>query len=72
MVNLSPRELDVLRYISSGMSSQEAADSLNISKRTVDKHLQHIFTKLGVHNRVAAAAIYRRHTSISDHKQQLP
>ncbi len=48
------RERDVIACISQGMCSQETADQLRISKRTVDKHLENIYTKLGARNRVMA------------------
>jgi DNA-binding CsgD family transcriptional regulator len=48
------RELDVIRCICEGMPSQEASEKLSISKRTVDKHLENVYAKLGVSNRLAA------------------
>ena len=48
------REQDVIRCLLRGMPSQETAQELAISKRTVDKHLENIYTKLGVSNRLAA------------------
>jgi non-specific serine/threonine protein kinase len=54
---LSPRELDVLRLIAAGARDQEIADSLFISRRTVQTHVTHIFHKLGVETRAEATAI---------------
>lgn len=48
------RELDVVRCLELGMPSQETSEELSISKRTVDKHLENIYQKLGVCNRLAA------------------
>jgi DNA-binding CsgD family transcriptional regulator len=48
------RELDVIQCISGGMPSQKVSENLAISKRTVDKHLENIYIKLGVNNRLAA------------------
>ncbi|MCP5534971.1 MAG: helix-turn-helix transcriptional regulator [Akkermansiaceae bacterium] len=48
------RELDVIRCICEGMSSQVVSEKLSISKRTVDKHLENVYAKLGVSNRLAA------------------
>ncbi len=53
-VELSNREREVLRLIVEGMSSKEVADSLFCSKRTVDSHLNRIYEKLDVNNRVQA------------------
>ncbi len=52
---LTRRETDVLRWIARGKSNREIAVALNISPRTVKKHLEHIYKKLGVKSRLAAA-----------------
>lgn len=59
-LGLTPREGDVLRWIAAGKSNRDISAILNISARTVNKHLDHIFVKLGVENRTAAAAIATR------------
>jgi DNA-binding NarL/FixJ family response regulator len=59
-LSLTPREADVLLWISRGKSNRDASEILNISARTVNKHLEQIFIKLGVENRAAAAAIATR------------
>ncbi len=56
---LSGREWDVLRLVAGGHSNKEIARRLVVSARTVENHLAHIYTKLGVHNRVSAA-LYAR------------
>lgn len=53
-VRLTKREVEVLGLIAAGHSSKEAADSLYVSKRTVDFHLANIYDKLQVNNRVQA------------------
>jgi DNA-binding CsgD family transcriptional regulator len=53
---LTARELEVLQVAASGMTNAEIASSLAISARTVQKHLERAFEKLGVANRTAAAA----------------
>jgi DNA-binding CsgD family transcriptional regulator len=50
-VALSPRELDVARLAASGLASKDIGERLYISTRTVDNHLQRVFTKLGVTRR---------------------
>jgi DNA-binding NarL/FixJ family response regulator len=52
---LTTRELDVLRLVTDGRTNQEIAKSLGISDRTVEKHLERVYTKLGVASRVEAA-----------------
>ena len=53
---LTPRELDVLRLISSGLSNQAIADRLHISEHTVHRHVANALTKLDVPSRSAAVA----------------
>jgi DNA-binding CsgD family transcriptional regulator len=54
-LNLSARETDVLALVANGRSNVEIGAILGMSARTVQKHLEHIFQKLGVENRTAAA-----------------
>jgi DNA-binding NarL/FixJ family response regulator len=53
---LTTRESQVLLWISRGKSNREIGTILDISPRTVNKHLEQVFVKLGVENRAAAAA----------------
>jgi DNA-binding CsgD family transcriptional regulator len=53
---LTPREQDVLRWLSAGKTDRDIATILGISPRTVHKHLQRIYEKLGVETRTAAVA----------------
>ena len=48
--NLSDREIEILQLICEGLSNQEIADKLFISKRTVDKHRSNILDKTGTNN----------------------
>jgi DNA-binding NarL/FixJ family response regulator len=52
---LSQRELDVLQSLVKGRSNKEIAAALFISEATVKSHLQNLFAKLGVQDRVGAA-----------------
>jgi DNA-binding NarL/FixJ family response regulator len=53
-VKLSKREIEVLTLINEGYLSGEAAERLFISRRTVEFHLQSIYEKLNVSNRMRA------------------
>ncbi len=53
-VQLTPREGDVMHWLSYGKTTTEIAALLAISPRTVHKHLEHIYVKLGVETRTAA------------------
>ena len=54
---LTPRELEVLGWVAKGKTNRDIAEILGMSPRTVNKHLEHIFVKLGVETRSAAAAL---------------
>lgn len=53
---LTLRESDVLLWIANGKTNREIGQILEMSPRTVNKHLEQVFRKLGVENRTAAAA----------------
>jgi DNA-binding NarL/FixJ family response regulator len=54
---LTPREAEVLLWVSYGKSNRMISEILGISHRTVNKHLEQVFRKLGVETRAAAAAV---------------
>jgi DNA-binding NarL/FixJ family response regulator len=64
LAGLSPRELDVLRAIAQGHTNAAIADDLVLTRHAVEKHINSIFTKLGLsgdpdtHPRVRAALLY--------------
>jgi len=57
---LTEREAEVLAWVTRGKSNREISEILIISPRTVNKHLERIFTKLGVENRTAATSLAMR------------
>ena len=54
---LTAREAEVLELLTEGLSPGEIAGTLVISSKTVGTHLEHIFTKLGVHSQAEAVAV---------------
>lgn len=52
-VSLSERELQIIELVAAGLTNQEIAQKLEISKRTVDNHISNILNKTGTDNRVA-------------------
>lgn len=58
---LTPRELDVLRFLADGASTDHLAAELLISKATVRSHVKSLLAKLGVHSRVEAVSLFLRH-----------
>ncbi|ERJ20767.1 Diguanylate cyclase protein [Salinisphaera shabanensis E1L3A] len=53
---LTPRQAEVLLWVSRGKTNRDIGEILDMKPRTVNKHLEHIFPKLGVETRAAAAA----------------
>ncbi len=60
---LTPREEAVVTLVAEGRASKEIAALLGVVKKTVDKHLENAFRKLGVRNRTEAAAVWNRRTT---------
>ncbi len=58
---LSRREVDVLRLAARGLTARQIADRLFISPKTTDHHIQHIYNKIGVSTRAAAALWAMQH-----------
>lgn len=52
--DLTPRELEILRLVIAGKTNQQIACEVFISKKTVEFHLDHIYTKTGVRSRLMA------------------
>jgi DNA-binding NarL/FixJ family response regulator len=52
---LSERESEVLRFVAKGLSNKEIAGRMRLSPSTVKRHIENIFRKLHVKNRVEAA-----------------
>ena len=52
---LTSREVEVLRLLARGLSNKQIAAVLVISRKTVDNHVEHIYTKIGVSNRARAS-----------------
>lgn len=59
-LNLTDRESEVLHWIANGKTNREVAEILEMSPRTVNKHLEQVFPKLGVENRTSAAGVALR------------
>jgi DNA-binding NarL/FixJ family response regulator len=52
MQALTPREYQVAKFVARGSSNKQIADVLSITEQTVKNHMQSIYRKLGVNNRV--------------------
>lgn len=69
VAGLTARELDVLALLVRGRSTREIAQALGISPRTAGSHVEHIYTKIGVHSRGSAAVFAMRHGLLPDEDQ---
>ena len=58
---LSPREAEILVLMARGLSNREMAAQLSLSTRTIASHIEHVYTKIGVSTRGAAAMFAMRH-----------
>lgn len=58
---LTEREVEVLRLVAQGRTNREIAKALVIAAKTVDHHVQHIYTKIGTSTRVGAALFAMQH-----------
>ncbi len=59
-LNLTTREAEVLYWVIAGKTNRDIGDILGISHRTINKHMENLFDKLGVETRTAAAAVAMR------------
>jgi DNA-binding NarL/FixJ family response regulator len=65
-VNLTEREMEVLRLVSGGLSNDQIAKRLHLSTRTIEAHLTHIYRKLNVSSRTEAAILAVRKGWLKD------
>jgi DNA-binding NarL/FixJ family response regulator len=62
---LTTREIEVLRLLGRGLSNKQIAERLVVARKTVDNHVEHIYTKIGVSNRARASLFAVRHRLMS-------
>jgi len=65
VAGLSDREVEVLRLVARGSSNSQMAAMLSLSQSTIHHHIQHIYNKLGVSTRAAAALFAMQHNLLS-------
>ena len=68
-IPLSPRELEILQFVTNGMSNKEIASRLGISQQTVKNHMTSILKKLNVQDRTQAAVTALRHGWVRIHSR---
>ncbi len=62
---LSQREVEVLRLIARGHTNRQAAAALHVSPKTVGRHVENLYAKIGVQSRAAAAVFAMEHGLLS-------
>lgn len=63
-MTLTPREREVLEHVMHGSTAARIGRDMGISARTVTKHLENAYRKLGASNRVSAVLLARQHGMI--------
>ncbi len=56
-LSLTPRELEVLTYIGHGLNTKEMASTMCLSPRTVERHVERLMERVGVHDRLKLALL---------------
>jgi DNA-binding NarL/FixJ family response regulator len=54
LTDLTPRELEIIKLVIEGKTNKEIAREVFLSKKTVEFHLDHIYSKIGIRTRVMA------------------
>src|SRR5205807_9727850 len=67
---LSEKEVEIIRYVATGMSNKEIAEKLAYSEKTVKNYLSIIFQKLGMRDRTQAAIFALRNGLILDEEEE--
>jgi DNA-binding NarL/FixJ family response regulator len=69
--SLSEKEIEIIRYVATGMSNKEIAEKLSYSEKTVKNYLSIIFQKLGTRDRTQAAIFALRNGLLSHDEEEL-
>lgn len=71
LLKLTPRELEILQLILAGRTNKAIAAELSITQKTVEFHLDHIYTKIGVRTRLMAG-LWAMHQGIEVETREIP
>jgi DNA-binding CsgD family transcriptional regulator len=69
IAGLTEREIEVLRLIARSLSKRQMAQHLSVSEKTIDSHAMHIYEKIHVSTRAAAALFAVQHDLLNDSNQ---
>lgn len=69
--DLTPRELEILQLVLMGLTNKAIAGEICVCEKTVEFHLDHIYTKLGVHTRLMAG-VWAIQQGIESNTREIP
>ena len=69
--DLTSRELEILRLVIAGLTNKAIANEIYISEKTVEFHLDHIYTKIGERSRLMAS-VWALHHGIESETREIP
>ena len=69
--DLTPRELEILQLVIAGLTNKAIANEIYISEKTVEFHLDHIYTKIGARSRLMASVWALQH-GIESETREVP
>lgn len=67
--NLTPREIEILKLVILGYTNKAIARDIRISEKTVEFHLDHIYTKMGVRSRLMAGVSAIQHGLLAETRE---
>ena len=71
LTDLTPRELEILQLLITGKTNKAIANQVYISKKTVEFHLDNIYSKIGVRSRLMAS-VWALHQGIGIETREIP
>ena len=69
--DLTPRELEILQQVIQGKTNRAIANEMYITERTVEFHLDHVYTKIGVRTRLLAG-VWALHQGMGVNTGEIP
>ena len=67
--DLTPREMEILQLLIAGYTNKAIAHEIHISRKTVEFHLDHIYTKIGARTRLMAGVWAVRHGILAETRE---
>lgn len=71
LANLTRRELEILQLVLAGKTNKGIADEIDVSEKTVEFHLDNIYSKIGARTRLMAS-VWALHNGIAKKTREIP